>query len=344
MAGPLFICAALLACGLLMAAWPCRARATDWIPPPRVTALFPGATLQPGVARTLTLSVRANVGAANLTWTATSGGPFVAAISPSSGILAVPANSIGTVNLSVTVPALAVGTSTISVELLQDPGGARVAKVSAPVQAATGGRPEWIPVPSTWTAAANTLGNVSFQVHSLTGTSEFVLLTAGRFNPDPNNSGGNFTSGINPPDSVSVPGGATVTVNVPTRIPASSYPGNCNTVQLSITSDAGVSNALGNAMTSASLPDSLPTALIPSGLTPIEVPVAGRDGAVYIESRGLWLVPCGTDGIHVIRQSALDSIGMIDANGDGGDDRIVGTIRIPSYAAALSVLPGFVTA
>ncbi|HEV8129447.1 MAG TPA: hypothetical protein VGQ14_07305, partial [Candidatus Eisenbacteria bacterium] len=115
-------------------------------------------------------------------------------------------------------------------------------------------------------------------------------------------------------------------------------------VQLNVTSDGGVSSALGNAMVNASWPDSLPTALIPSGLTPFEVPAAGRDGPVYLASRGVWLVPCGTDGIHVIRQSALDSIGMIDANGDGGDDRIVGTIRIPSYAAALSILPGFVTA
>ena len=38
------------------------------------------------------------------------------------------------------------------------------------------------------------------------------------------------------------------------------------------------------------------------------------------------------------------SIGLTDANGDGGDDRVLGTIRIPSYAAALSVIPNFVTA
>lgn len=343
-AGPLLFCAALLASDLVVGAWPSRALATDWIPPPRVTALFPGASLQPGAARTLTLSVRANVGAANLAWSVTSGGSFVTTVSPASGVLAVPANTIGTVNLSVTVPALAVGTSTISIDLVEETGGARVAKVSSSILAATGGRPEVIPVPSTWTAPAGTLGPVSFQLHSLTGSAEYVLLTAGRYNPDPNNSTGTFVSGSGPPDSISIPGGGTVTVNVPTKIPGNAYAGNCNAVQLSVTSDAGVSSALGNALASAALPDSLPTALIPSGVIPFEVPAAGRDGPVYLASRGVWLVPCGTDGVHVIRQSALDSIGMIDANGDGGDDRIVGTIRIPSYAAALSILPGFVTA
>lgn len=327
---------------LALAGVPRPAGATDWIPPARITALLPSAVIAPGVTRPLTLTLRANGSLANVAWAATSGGAFVATLSPSSGVLSVPANSIASVTINVTVPALAVGSSSISVDILADPGGARLAKVGASITAASDGRPEVWPSPSTWSAASGTSGSVSFQVHSMTGTSETVLLTGGRFNPDPNNAGGLF-AGSPPPASALLPGGGTITVNVPTTIPARSFAGNGNAVQLSVTNSGGVSNASGFALSSASLPDSLPTALVPMGLTPLSAAAAGRDGAALLASRGYWLVPSGEDGVRVIRTTATDSIGMIDGNGDGGDDRVVGTIRIPSYAAALSILPGFVT-
>ena len=338
-AGPLLLWSALA----LATAWGVTpARAADWIPPPRVTALLPGATLAPGSAHTLTLSVRANGAGANLAWTATSGGSFTAGVAPASGLLAIPSNSTATVNLTVTVPSLAIGTGSIAIALLDDASGATVAKVGAAIQAATDGRPEVFPVPSTWSAPAGIAGSVSFQVHSMSGTEE-LLLSAGRFNPDANNSGGLFAGG-GPPAAVTLAAGATMTVNVPTTIPASAYAGNANAVQLSVTSLGGASNSVGLAMVSASLPDSLPTALIPLGVTPFSESATGRDGPAYLGSRGLWLVPCGADGVRVIRSTATDSIGPIDANGNGVDDRIVGTIRIPAFAAALSIIPGFVTA
>jgi len=321
---------------------PRAAAATDWIPPPRVTALLPNATIAPGATRALALTLRANGGTANVSWSATSGGGFLAGVSPSSGTAAVPANSIATITLNVTVPALASGTSSVSIDILSDPGGGRVAKVGASIQAATDGRPEVWPSPSTWSAASGTTGSVSFQVHSMTGTSETVFLTGGRFNPDPNNAGGLFAGGP-PPATAPLPGGGTITVSVPATIPARAVAGNANAIQLSVTASGGISNAAGFALSSASLPDSLPTALIPLGVTPFNVPAAGRDGPALLASRGYWLVPCGEEGVRVIRQTATDSIGMIDGNGDGSDDRVVGTIRIPSYAAALSILPGFVT-
>jgi len=338
-AGRAFACAVV---ALALAGVPRAARATDWIPPSRITALLPSAVIAPGVTRPLTLTLRANGSLVNVAWSATSGGAFLATLSPSSGVLSVPANSIASVTINVTVPALSVGTSSLSIDILADPGGAHLAKVGASIQAASDGRPEVWPSPSTWSAASGSSGSVSFQVHSTTGTAETVLLTGGRFNPDPNNAGGLFAGG-SPPASVPLPAGGTVTVNVPTTIPARSYAGNGNAVQLSVTGAGGVSNASGFALSSASLPDSLPTALVPAGLTVLSAAAAGRDGAALLATRGYWLVPSGEDGVRVIRTTATDSIGMIDGNGDGGDDRVVGTIRIPSYAAALSILPGFVT-
>ena len=199
-----------------------------------------------------------------------------------------------------------------------------------------------IPVPSTWSAPAGTSGSVAFHVHNLGGAQE--LADRWPVQSDANNFGGHFTGGA-PPESVILAAGATTTVNVPTTIPASAYAGNSNAVQLSVATLAGdVSSAAGMAMASASLPDSLPTALIPVGVTPFSEAATGRDGPAYLGSRGLWLVPCGADGVRVIRNSATDSIGPIDADGDGDDDRVVGTIRIPGFAASLAIIPGFVTA
>lgn len=342
-AGPLLLLrAALVAAALGLGAVPRPASAVDWIPPARISALLPSATIAPGVTRPLALTLRGNGTAVNVAWTATTGGPFVVGVAPSSGTVAVPANTIATVTINVTVPAASVGTASISIEVT-GAGATRLAKVGASIQAASDGRPEVWPSPSTFAAASGTSGSVSFQVHSMIGTTESVLLTSGRFDPDPNNTGGLF-AGTPPPSSVSLPGGGTITVNVPTTIPARAWAGNVNAVQLSVTGSGGISNATGLALSSASLPDSLPTALIPTGLTPFTVPAAGRDGAALLASRGYWLVPCGEEGIRVIRATATDSIGMIDGDGDGADDRVVGTIHVPSFAAALSVLPGFVTA
>jgi hypothetical protein len=342
-AGPLLLWAACSAALFAAAALPRLAGATDWIPPPRVTALLPSATIAPGATRALALTLRSNGGLANVTWSAVSGGAFLVSVSPSSGAASVPANGIATITLNVTVPALATGTSSISIDILDDPGGGRVAKVGASIQAATDGRPEVWPSPSTWSAASGTPGSVAFQVHSMSGSAETVLLTSGKFNIDPNNAGGLFAGGA-PPASVSLPGGSTIVVNVPTTVPARAVAGNANAVQLSVTASGGIANAAGLALSRASLPDSLPTALVPLGAVPFNVAAAGRDGPALLASRGYWLVPSGEEGVRVIRQTATDSIGMIDGNGDGGDDRIVGTIRIPSYAAGLSILPGFVTA
>src|SRR5687767_401775 len=231
-AGPLLLWCALALVLATAGLAPPRARAADWIPPQRVTALLPSAAFAPGTTHTIELTVRANGAGTNLAWIATSGGSFVAGITPASGLLFVPANSIGTVSLNVTVPSIAVGTSSLSVDLVEDSGGGRVAKVGATIQAATDGRPEVIPVPSTWAAPAGTSGSVAFQVHNLGGTQVFVL-TAGRFNPDVNNFGGHFTGGA-PPDSVILGAGATTTVNVPTTIPETAYAGNSNAVQLSV--------------------------------------------------------------------------------------------------------------
>jgi hypothetical protein len=124
---------------------------------------------------------------------------------------------------------------------------------------------------------------------------------------------------------------------------SNAYAGNLNSVQMSVTSSGGLSNALGNALVSASS-GSLPTACVPIGLTPFSTPAVGRDGPAPLAARGYWLTPTGLEGVRVTRIASTDSIGMTDTNGDGDDDRVIGTIRIPSYAASLSVIPNFVTA
>jgi hypothetical protein len=114
-------------------------------------------------------------------------------------------------------------------------------------------------------------------------------------------------------------------------------------VQCSITSNEGISTSLGYALVSVALPESLPTALYPVGLTAIEEPAAGRDGPVELQSRNLWLLPAGLDGVRVLSGgSQLARIGPVDTDGNGADDRLVGQVRIPSFAASIAVIPGFV--
>ena len=339
-AGPLLLLAIALACG---AGRPTPAHALDWIPPRPFTAVLPSATLAPSSSHALSLTVRANGPGASLVWGATCVGSFACGITPASGILSVPSNGSATLPITVTLPDTALGAVSLTVTLLFEQGGGIAAKAGASVQAASAGRPEIKPVPSTMSAPAGTAGSVAFQLHSTIGTSELVLLTAGRFNPDANNVGAHFAWG-SPPSSVTLPAGGTVTVNVPVTLSANAYGGNLNSVQLSATSNGGLSNAIGNALVSASSPGSLPTACFPVGLTPLSTPATGRDGPTPLTGRGYWLIPTGLEGVRVVHAASTDSIGVTDANGDGGDDRIVGTIRIPSYAASVSVIPGFITA
>jgi hypothetical protein len=169
------------------------------------------------------------------------------------------------------------------------------------------------------------------------------VVTNGRFNPDPNNAGALFHGGTFPTD-VNLPGGATITLSAPTTIAGSAYAGNANGVQCSITSNEGISTATGFALVSVSLPDSLPVALYPVGLTPMAEPAAGRDGAVELPSRGVWLLPAGLNGVEVLTSGAqLARIGPVDTDANGSDDRLVGRIRVPSFAVSIAVVPGFVT-
>jgi hypothetical protein len=316
--------------------------ATGWIPPLSVTALLPSATFAPGSAHSIELTLRANGVPADLNWVASAGGAFTLGVTPSGGSVTVPADSVRRVTISITVPPAAVGAASLSLEITNQIGGGHVMKASATFFSASGGRPEIWPNPATWSAPANTAGSVSFQVHSLLGTAESLVVTDGRLNPDPNNAGALFGGGTFPTD-VNLPGGATITLSEPTTIAGSAYAGNANTVQCSITSNEGISSALGYALVSAALPDSLPTALDPVGLTPIEEPAAGRDGPVEMASRGLWLLPAGLDGVRVLSAgSQLARIGPVDTDGNGSDDRLVGQVRIPSYAASIAVIPGFI--
>jgi hypothetical protein len=340
-AGPRIFLA--LATCLLLAGPARTAGALDWIPPPGVTALLPGGTFAPSSSHALELCVRSNGPGVSLNWSATASGQFPLTLAPSSGTLVVPANGVATASVMATLPDTALGVASLSVVVTMASSGSRVARAEAAVFAATGGRPEVRPVPGTWQASAGTVGSVSFEIHSLSGSSETVVVTTGRYDPDPNNQGALF-SGTGVPPSVLLSAGGTVTVSAPTTIPTNSYGGNANAVQVNITSNGGISTATGYALTTSPPAGSLPTALYPVGLTPLDEAAAGRDGPALLAARGYLLIPEGTSGVRVMRSASTDSIGAVDMNGDGNDDRWLGTIRIPSYAAALGVIPGFVAA
>src|SRR6185369_9815056 len=112
------------------------------------------------------------------------------------------------------------------------------------------------------------------------------------------------------------------------------FPGNLNSYNLlaqSTTDLTKISDARGFALASSADPDSLPTALAPTGLIKIELGHAaqGRDGPTPIPGRGLWLVPAGRLGVRVLRDSALSQMGPIDLDNNNLDDRHVGRIRPP---------------
>ncbi|HEX5032244.1 MAG TPA: FlgD immunoglobulin-like domain containing protein [Candidatus Eisenbacteria bacterium] len=313
-----------------------HALAFDWIPPRPVTAILPGATLARSSPQIIPLTIFASGAPASLIWSAASSGEFAAGVSPSSGSINVPAGAVGTVNLTVTVPDTALGICVLHVVLVHTVGGSQAGKASAIITAATDGRPEVKPV--LFAAPAGVAGNVSFQVHSLSGSSEQVALTTGRINPDPNNDGSLFP-GSPPPSLVTLPAGGTITVSESMTIASNAFAGNVNAVQLSVTSVGGISNAVGYALSTAS--GAVPTALVPAGVLRGDDVVVGRDGAAYLASHGEWLVATGLTGVRVVRDVSTDSIGPVDAGGDGSDDRWLGTIRIPSYAASIAIVPRF---
>lgn len=324
---------------LLLGSAATTALAFDWIPPRPVTAFLPGATLARNSPQIIPLTIFASGTPANLTWSASSSGEFRCGVSPSSGSITVAAGTAGTVNLTITVPDTALGISVLNVVLVHTIGGAQAGKTSSVITAATDGRPEVKPVPAVFAAAAGVAGNVSFQVHSLSGSSEQVSITTGRVNPDPNNDGSLFP-GSPPPSLVTLPAGGTITLSESMTIASNAYAGNVNAVQLSVTSLGGISNSVGHALSTAS--GTVPTALVPAGVLQSDDVVAGRDGPAYLASHNEWLLPTGLTGVRVVHDTSTDSIGLVDAGGDGSDDRWVGTIRIPSYAASVAVVPRFV--
>lgn len=328
--------------GLLLLSAGSSSAATGWIPPRSLTVLLPSASFAPNTTHPIQMTLRANGAPASLNWVATLGGSFVLGVSPPSGSITVPTDSIRTVTLNVTVPAAAIGPASLAIEITNQIGGGHVAKATAAIFSASAGMPEVWASPGTFAAPARTSGNVSFTVHSTIGTAELIDVTDGQDNPDINNDNALFPATPFPPE-VNLPGGGTITLNEPITIAGSAYAGNANYVQCSISSAAGISTALGFALSSAALPESLPTAMFPVGVTPMVDPAASRDGPVEMASRGLWLLPAGLDGVRVLSGgSQLARIGAVDVDGNGADDRLVGQIRIPSYAASIAVVPGFV--
>src|SRR6185295_7938920 len=329
--------------GLLLLSAGTATSATGWIPPRSLTVLLPSASFAPNTTHPIQMTLRANGAPANLSWVATVGGSFVLGVSPSSGSITIPSDSIRTVTLNVTVPPAAIGPASLAIEITDQIGGGHVAKATSAIFSASAGLPEVWPNPGTFAAPARTSGNVTFTVHSTSGTSELIDVTDGRDNPDNNNDNALFPGTSFPPE-VNLPAGGTITLNEPTTIAGSAYAGNANLVQCSISSVAGITSAVGFALSSAALPESLPAAMFPVGLTPFSPePASSRDGPVEMASRGVWLVCAGVDGVRVLSAGTpVARIGPVDTNNDGADDRLVGRFHVPSYAAALTVVPGFV--
>ncbi len=322
---------------------PAAAHAADWVPPRPVSVWLSGATIGPGNSVPLELVLRAEGAAVSVDWSAVGSGNFSPSVAPAAGSVVVGANAVVRVPLTVGVPPAALGLGSVSVTVTYANGGGLVARTDAAIVAATNGRPEIWPLSPTWSGTAGSSGSVGFQIRSQIGTTENLVLTGGRSNPDPNNAGAYFPAGP-APTGVTLPAGGTVGVAVPVTLAGTAWAGNANTIQMSITSSEGLSVATAHAFIEVPVPDSLPTALRPVGLVPLVLPPTGRDGPVALPLRNAWLLPDGTEGIRVWRASSTDSIGVTDLDANGADDRLVGTIRIPSIAAALTVVPGFVTA
>lgn len=346
-AGPRFFSgafrsAALAVLAALAALAAPSATAADWIPPRPISAWFPSATIAPGGSASLELVLRADGAPASVEWSAVSSGAFLSTVTPSSGALVLQAGTLTRVPLSVGVPAASIGLGSVSITVRYANGGTIAAKTTATIVAATDGRPEIWPNAPTWSGAAGASGAAAFTVRGLSGSSETVVVTAGKSNSDPNNIGVHFPPGGSAPATLFIPTGGTVPLQVTGALAGNAWAGNSNMFQVNLTCVGGISTATAFAIVQTANPDSLPTALRPVGVTPLGHGAAGRDGPVPLLSRNAWLVPEGFGGVEVCRATGADSIGLTDGDGDGGDDRLIGTIRIPAFAAALAVVPGFV--
>jgi hypothetical protein len=280
----------------------------------------------------------------------TSGSIFTPQLSATTGTLSLAADQQTTVSITVTVPAGAPSPSTgfITFKLAFNPGGGQAApNALCMIRAATGGRPEFYPSPFIQSAPAGGPATVTYNLHSIIGTSEqFNLTLTTPSNPDSFNALNKFPYTL-PTTPVTLAGAATIQVSVPVFLPGNIYPGNLNAYSItaqSTTDLTKLSDAKGYAFASSPDPDSLPTSFVPTGLAKLELGQAtsSRDGPVPIPGRGLWLVPAGRLGIKVLRDSALSQIGPVDTDNNTLDDRYVGRIRPPTYAASIAVVPGFV--
>ena len=339
----------------VLLAWVCPAAAgQDWFPPAAAQLIAPNVTYLPGQPRTFSFVIRANGVSGNFRWTAvpsgTSGSIFTPDLSATTGTVSLAADQQTAVSITVTVPALAPSPSTgfITFKLAFDPGGGMAApNALSMIRAATGGRPEFYPLPDVYSTAAGGPGSVTYNLHSTIGTSEqFNLTLSTPSNPDSFNALNRFPYTL-PPTLVTLPGAGTVQVPVPVFLPGNIYPGNLNAYNLTAQSTSDLtklSDARGFALASTADQDSLPSALAPRGLAKIELGYAasGRDGPTPIPGRGLWLIPAGRQGVKVLRDSSLHQIGPIDADNNNLDDRYVGRIRPPTYSASIGVVPGFV--
>ena len=324
--------------------------ATDWISPRPVEVFTPSATLVPGQARSLSFFIRTNRLPANLSWSAAAAGQFIAAVTPSSGTLSLAADQTATIPLTVTIPSSVASnlTGSIFITVSGNPGPGQVApEARLFLRASVDGRPEIYPTSAALQTGAGTAGNVTFAVHSLTGSSEQFHINSPitRLNPDSNNSSMVMLGGA-PPSPVTLPAGGTVMVSVPTTVPGNAYPGNLNSVKIQLTSETdpnkGLSDGTGFVLVNAPHPDSLPTAFWPAGLVPQLAPHSGRDGPIPIPDQGLYAMPSGTIGVRVLRDSALSQVGIIDLDNNNVDDRLVGTVRFPGYVASMAIIPAFV--
>jgi hypothetical protein len=320
----------------------------DWFPPRPVSLVVPSVTLAPGQPRAIDLLVRANGAPANLRWTATPAGDFLAILSATQGTVSLAADQIAAIPITVTVPAGVTGLASgfITVRLFYEPGGGTAAPLQvAMIRAATLGRPQMYPLPSTSIPVAGGPASVTYELRSTIATDEVFHLTATPpQNPDENNAGLAFPY-WNPTTPRTLPALGTIQVSVPIHPPGVAYPGNLNSFRLEATSDSDdekFADAKGHAFLSAADPDSVPATFHPVGVVPQEQVAAGRDGPARIPGRDLWLVPSGWLGLRVLHDSALSQVGKLDRDANGLDDRLVGNIRIPAYAAAVTLVPGFV--
>jgi hypothetical protein len=321
---------------------------TDWLPPKPVSLVGPNVTLALGQPRTVEFLVRANGAPAALRWTATPSGQFIPILGSTTGTLSLAADQTVTVPLTITVPSTAPAPSSgfVTIKLTYDtPGGGQAcSSVSMMIRAATGGRPEFYPVPSTLQTAAGQAATLVYQLKStITSSEQFTIQVTQRLNPDENNTPYLVPYAL-PASPVTLPALGTLNVSVPIYMPAPMFPGNLNTFAVSATNFdlSKLSDARASAFATSADPDSAPAGFFARGTVPQEQPAATRDGPVLLPGRGFWLVPSGNFGVRVVKDTVLEQVGKIDLDNDGLDDRLDGRIRPPTFSASIAVVPGYV--